>query len=112
MVKLENYLVNLCFFNSTCQALYSLDLFHTYLEQTTISHPVVRTLKELFRTMRNTNGIVKTYDYMAQIHEYFNDYRLTHQYDAEQCLRYILEVCYPDIHNAASDNEFDSRFND
>ena len=74
IVKLENNLVNLCFFNSTCQALYSLDFFHTYLEQTTISHPVVHTLKELFRTMRNTNGIVKTYDYIAQIHEYFNDY--------------------------------------
>ena len=43
---------------------------------------------------------------------YFNDYQITHQYDAEQCLRYILEICYPDIHNAASDNEFDSRFNE
>ena len=62
--------------------------------------------------MRNTNGIVKTYDYMSLIHEYFNDYQLTHQYDAEQCLRYILQICYPDIHNAASDNDFDSRFND
>ena len=112
IVKLENYLVNICFFNSTCQALYSLNFFHTYLEQTTINHPVVRTLKELFRSMRNTNEIVKTYDYMVQIHEYFNGYQLTHQYDAEQCLRYILEICYPDIHNAASDNDFDTRFND
>ena len=33
IVKLENNLVNLFFFNSTCQALYSLDFFHTYLNK-------------------------------------------------------------------------------
>ena len=108
IVKLENNCVNVCFLNSCCQALYSLDFFHTYLEQTTINHPVIDKLKELFQTMRNTNGIVKTYDYMTQIREYFSDYRLAQQYDAEQCLRTILEICYPDIHNAASDNEFNS----
>ena len=108
IVKLENNGVNVCFLNSCCQALYSLDLFHTYLEQTTIDHPVIDKLKELFQTMRNTNGTVNTYDYMTQIQEYFNDYTLAQQYDAEECLRKILEICYPDIHNAASDNEFDS----
>ena len=44
---------------------------------------------------------------MTQIHEYFRDYTLAHQYDAEQCLRTILEICYPDIQNAAFDTEFD-----
>ena len=113
IVKLGNYGENICFFNSCCQALYSLDFFHTYLEQTTIDHPVITKLKELFQTMRNKNGIVKSFDFMLQIQEYFRDYVPKRQYDAEECLSTILRICFPDIHNAASDtefNKFDSQF--
>ena len=51
-VRLHNEGVNVCFFNSICQVLYSLPEFHTYLEQTPISHLVVTELKNLFETMR------------------------------------------------------------
>ena len=45
-VKLLNKGVNVCFFNSIIQALYSLPLFHTYL-QTTIDDNIVKELKRL-----------------------------------------------------------------
>ena len=113
--KLQNHLVNICFFNSCLQALYSLDIFHTYLEQTPLVHPVIDKLKVLFNQMRNLNNEVLTYVHMYHMRQYFADYSPLQQYDAEGCLRTILQICYPDVQKAYSDNifgitKFDSQF--
>ena len=59
-IKLENKNANVCFFNSIVQVLYSLPLFHTYLEQTTITNVVVNSLKNLFKSMKSANEVIVT----------------------------------------------------
>ena len=44
-VKLENNCVNVCFFNSIVQILYSLPLFHNYLAVTVVASNVVEVFK-------------------------------------------------------------------
>ena len=94
-VKLRNEGVNVCFFNSICQVLYSLPIFHTYLEQTLIRDNVIVTeLKNLFETMRSTSRIVQTSSYVRQLN--LGNYRFGMQHDAEEALSEILNSCYPD----------------
>ena len=45
-VKLDNYRVNVCFFNSIVQVLYSFPSFHDYLAQTSVSNTVIETVKD------------------------------------------------------------------
>ena len=106
-VKLLNEGVNVCFFNSIIQALYSLPLFHTYLEQTTIDNKIVKELKRLFKIMLTSN-IVRTSTYIKALENKFIGYRYKDQYDAEECLREILNVCFPYYHESASIENFDS----
>ena len=106
-MKLLNVGVNVCFFNSIIQALYSLPLFHTYLEQTTIDDNIVKELKRLFKVML-TSDIVKTSLFIKALESKFIGYRYRDQYDAEECLREILNVCFPYYHESASIKKFDS----
>ena len=107
-VRLRNEGVNVCFFNSIIQALYSLPLFHTYLEQTSIDDNILNKLKDLFQTMRNTNEIVQTSTYIRALENDFTGYTFGIQYDAEECLRKILEICYPYCHESTADPDYDS----
>ena len=92
-IKLRNENVNVCFFNSICQVLYSIPAFHSYLEQTPINNLVVNKLKDLFRRMTVTNGAVQTSTYISE--NYFSNYTFGQQHDAQEALSEILNVCYP-----------------
>ena len=92
-VKLENDGVNVCFFNSIVQVLYSFSSFHDYLAQTSVSNTVIETIKDLFQTMNFANGVVTTFPYLNQLQ--LNHYQFRMQYDAEEALRFMIEKCYP-----------------
>merc|ERR1712227_765790 len=66
-VRLQNEGVNVCFFNSICQVLYSIRDFRTYFEQTRSTNNIVTTLKNLFEEMDGTNGTVHTSTYVQQL---------------------------------------------
>ena len=93
-VKLENNCVNVCFFNSIVQILYSLPLFHNYLAVTLVDNNVVEVFKDLFEAMNFASGIVTTFPYVNQLQ--LPHYQFGNQYDAPEALTYIIEECYPD----------------
>ena len=48
--------------------------------------------------MRSSNvAEVLTYIPMYHLRQYFIGYNPRQQYDAEECLRTIRQVCYPDV---------------
>ena len=108
-VKLMNEGVNVCFFNSICQILYSIPSFHTYLEQVDIdkirndsrfneSKRKLITLrlhemKKLFGLMKCGANKVKTSIFARKIQ--LNNYMFETQHDAQEALSDILETCFP-----------------
>ena len=52
--------VNVCFFNSVVQVLYSLPLFRNYIRQISPSNSIKRGIKDLFRDIENSNEPVRT----------------------------------------------------
>ena len=93
-VKLENYRVNVCFFNSIIQVLYSFPSFHDYLAQTSVSNTVIEAFRDLFEAMNSANGVVTTFPYVNQLQ--LPNYNLGMQYDVAEALRFMIENCYPD----------------
>ena len=108
-VKLQNEGVNVCFFNSICQVLYSIPLFHSYLDQINLEQIVENTdmnilerdqtvrriniLKNLFARMNNAHGVIQTSNSVIQFQ--FNHYTFRMQHDAQEALNEILETCFP-----------------
>ena len=106
-VKLQNKGVNVCFFNSICQVLYSIPAFQTYLEQINLEQfdstmhtserelavRRINVLKNLFSSMISSTGTIRTSDYVIQYQ--FKNYTFRMQHDAQEALNEILETCYP-----------------
>ena len=56
----------------------------------------------------STSDIVKTSSFIKALESKFIGYRYKDQYDAEECLGEILNVCFPYYHESASIQNFDS----
>ena len=92
VVRLMNEGVNVCFFNSVLQLLYSIPEFHIFLSSTPLTNHVIQELKNLFHKM-DMNDVVQTSSSVGMIG--LRDYNFRSQYDAEECLNFILGNCYP-----------------
>ena len=97
-VGLENEGVNLCFFNSVIQVLYSLHKFRIYILESLPSNPLQREIKELFQQIcdQNSNGPVRTSGHVKKLVPCLSNYSYGNQYDAHECLINILDNCFPD----------------
>ena len=104
-VKLENNGVNICFFNSNLQILYSIFEFHAFIEECSLLNPnnniedtrynTVCLLQTIFRAMRDANEPVQTFAFIRQLN--LPGYNFGLQYDAEECLTNILDKCFPNV---------------
>ena len=93
---LQNENVNVCFFNSVIQVLYSLPDFQNYVGNMPILNQCFGQLKELFREIntQHSSEPIKTSKYVTNIG--LRNYRFRSQHDAHECLINIIENCYPD----------------
>ena len=107
-VKLENIGVNVCFFNSICQVLYSIPSFVTYLKivdpeliDDNVTANRLNLLRTLFEMMECATETVQTYPFVNEFR--FKNYRFGQQHDAPEALNEIFECCFPYYHVRDSD---------
>ena len=91
--------VNVCFFNSIIQVLYSLPELRAYVESSTVNNRYMKEMKILFEKIDNqvTNEPVRTSHHVKNPR--LEDYRYRDQYDAQECLIRIIENLYPNNKN-------------
>ena len=93
-VGLENEGVNVCFFNSVVQVLYSLPSFRSYILQTSVINEVTAFIRNLFQEIKNARESVWSSYYIRNLG--LRNYKYGTQDDAHECLTQLLEKCYPD----------------
>merc|ERR1739838_578018 len=102
-VKLQNKRVNVCFFNSICQVLYSMPLFRTYLEQMNLDQvrndSRIERLQKLFTKMKDCDATRSVYTFDTVKKLKFRHYTPGQQYDAQEALSQILSICFPNNDN-------------
>ena len=114
-VGLINY-SNDCFFNSVIQALFSLQLFREHVSNfdehsshTTDTRTIAAasSIRNLFRAIEKMkaalDGPLMTHDYILALN--LQGYVENQQYDAQECLSYIVDLFYPWVNDGnVSDN--------
>ena len=91
---------NDCFFNSVIQALFTLESFRDHVRQfeTPVSDELsaVNSIKHLFSQIEaRQNNLIETHDFLVSIN--LPEYTENFQYDAEECMTYIVNLFYPRI---------------
>ena len=91
---------NDCFFNSVIQALFTLESFRDHVRQfeTPVSDELsaVNSIKHLFSQIEaRQNNLIETHDFLVSIN--LPGYTENFQYDAEECMTYIVNLFYPRI---------------
>ena len=91
---------NDCFFNSVIQALFSLQSFRYHVNNFNPQIPdevePVRSVKKLFRDIEaRKNNPLHTHAYLKSIK--LPDYEENIQFDAQECMTYIVNLFYPQI---------------
>ena len=93
-VGLENEGVNVCFFNSVVQVLYSLPSFRSYILQTSVINEVTAFMRNLFQEIKNARESVQSSYYIRNLR--LRNYKYGTHHNAHECLIQLLEKCYPD----------------
>ena len=99
-------IANDCFFNSVVQALFSLESFRNYVAsfEPQILHEIepVRAMQKLFRDIdaRKSNPL-RTHAYLMALN--LPAYEENRQFDAEECMTYIVNLFNPRINDTSSE---------
>eukprot|EP00111_Clytia_hemisphaerica_P024389 TCONS_00071962-protein len=93
-LRLKNLGQNVCFFNSVLQVLYSNDNFHEFISQLETNCPGKVAMKQLFTLMETSVTPIETYQYVHLMPLLNYNHALKEQYDAHECLYYILSMLY------------------
>ena len=96
---------NDCFFNSVIQALFTLESFRDHVRQfeTHVSDEfsAVNSIKHLFSQIESRpNNPIETHDFLVSIN--LPGYTDHHQFDAEECMTYIVNLFYPRIEDKSN----------
>ena len=95
-VKLLNLGENVCFFNSIIQILFPITPFQNkILLQDNTNNDVTLAFKDLFQEMLETKSEIRTSVFLQRIN--ILTYQHGSQFDAHECLLFILNEIYPDI---------------
>ena len=93
---------NDCFFNSVIQTLFSLKSFRYHVNNFNPQIPEeiepVQSIKRLFRDIEDRkNNPLQTHDYLTSLK--LIGYEQNIQFDAQECLTYIVNLFYPEINH-------------
>ena len=91
---LKNLGQNVCFFNSVPQVLYSNDNFRKFINQFEADCPAKVAMKQLFTLMESSVTPIETYQYVHLMPLLNYNHARKEQYDAHECLLYILGMFY------------------
>ena len=88
-IGLKNEGVNVCFFNSIIQVLYSLPEIRSHVRSVTRTNRYIKEIKTLFDKIDNQIEPVQTSNFVKNLQ--LENYTFKDQYDAHECLIQILE---------------------
>ena len=88
-IGLKNLEQNVCFFNSVIQLLYSIPKLRAEI----FNRNDLPLIKNLFREIRSAKNPVETFPYVIGLG--MNNYQPYSQFDAQECLSFILNCIYP-----------------
>jgi len=88
-VGLKNEGVNVCFFNSIIQVLYSMPEIRSHIRALTCNNRYIKGIKSLFEKMDSKISPVQTSNIVKNLQ--LENYNFKDQYDAQECLIQILE---------------------
>ena len=98
---------NTCYMNSTLQVLYATHEFREYLfrwkSSEEIEAPLHHSAAQLFRMMNDTNNTesdLRPLDFWSTFTHIKKDFREKRQYDAQECLTYILDTLHEEVNKA------------
>ena len=96
-IGLQNEGVNVCFFNSIVQVLHSSVDFRRQVLNMPNRNQCVLGIQNLFTEMSTqvSNEPIRTSKYVQNIG--LDNYQFGDQYDAHECLKTIIDNCYPSI---------------
>ena len=96
-VGLKNEGVNVCFFNSIIQVLYSMPEIRSHVRALTSCNRYIKEIKTLFEKIDSKISPVQTSNIVKNLQ--LENYNFKDQYDAQECLIQILENVFSNDNN-------------